>query len=101
MSPERGTIASSLWRYREQMIKVAQTSKGMVVFALPGGWGDWYQVALFDQQLVELAQDEDELHEEADLATSLVDLGLPDEEARALAAQWLPDPPSRRSWFRF
>jgi hypothetical protein len=100
MSPERRTIASSPWRYLEQMIKVAQTSKGMIVFALPGGWGDWYQVALFDRQLAELARDEDELHEEAGLATSLVDLGLPNEEARALAAQWVPDPPSRRSWFR-
>jgi hypothetical protein len=100
MSPERGTIPSSRSRYREQMIKVAQTSKGMVVFALPGGWGDWYQVALFDKELMELGRDEDELHEEGGLATSLVDLGLPDEEARALAAQWVPDPPSRRSWFR-
>jgi hypothetical protein len=73
----------------------------MVVFALPGGWGDWYQVALLDQHLTQLAWDEEELHEEAGLAASLVDLGLPAEEAQALAAQWVPDPPQRRSWLRF
>jgi hypothetical protein len=83
------------------MIRIAQTSKGMVVFALSGGWGDWYQVALFDQQLAELSSDEDELQEEAGLAVCLVDLGLPEEEAQALAAQWVPDPPDRRSWFGF
>jgi hypothetical protein len=33
------------------MIRLAETSRGLLVFAVPGGWGDWYQVALFDQQL--------------------------------------------------
>lgn len=42
----------------------------MVVFALQGGWGDWYQP--FDQHLADLASDEDELQEEAGLAASLV-----------------------------
>jgi len=83
------------------MIRIEQTSKGMVVFALQGGWGDWYQVGLFDQHLAELAWGEDELHEEAGFAAFLVDLGLPEEEAQALAAQWVPDPPQRRSWLRF
>jgi hypothetical protein len=83
------------------MIRIEQTSKGMVVFALQGGWGDWYQVTLFDQHLAELASDEDELQEKAGLGVSLVDLGLPEEEAQALAAQWVPDPPERRSWLGF
>jgi hypothetical protein len=83
------------------MIRIAQTSKGLVVFALPGGWGDSYQVGLFDRHQAELASDEDELHEEAGLAASLVDLGLPEAEAQALAVQWVPDPPQRRSWLRF
>jgi hypothetical protein len=101
MSPERGRIACPPSRYRERMIRIAQTRKGMLVFALQGGWGDWYQVALFDQHLAELASDEDELQEETGLAASLVDLGLPEAEAQALAAQWVPDPPQRRSWSRF
>jgi hypothetical protein len=84
--------------YSEQVIRIAQTSKGIVVFALPGGWGDWYQVGLFDEHLAELASDEDELHDEAGLAASLIDLGLPKKEAQALAGQWLPDPPQRRWW---
>jgi hypothetical protein len=47
------------------MIRIAQTSRGIVVFVLQGGSGDWYQVGLFGQQLArvlpELAGDEDEL----------------------------------------
>jgi len=58
------------------VIGVAKTSRGLLVFAVPGSWGDWYEVALFDDQLCQLATDEDELHEEQDIVTSLVTLGL-------------------------
>lgn len=75
------------------MIGVAKTSRGLLVFAVPGGWGDWYEVALFDDQLVQLATDEDELHVEQDIVTSLVTLGLPEDEARSLAGQFVPEPP--------
>ena len=74
------------------MIRLAETSRGLLVFAVPGGWGDWYQVALFDQQVNELASDEDELHEEKDLSTSLVNVGLPEDEARSLAGRLVPQP---------
>ena len=82
------------------MIRIAQTSKGMVVFALSGGWGDWYQVGLFDEHLVQLAWDEDELHEESGLEC-LWSIWPSVRGAQAVAAQWVPDPPQRRSWFRF
>ena len=74
------------------MIRLAETSRGLLVFAVPGGWGDWYQVALFDQQVNELASDEDKLHEEKDLSTSLVNVGLPEDEARSLAGRLVPQP---------
>jgi hypothetical protein len=47
---------------------------------------------LFDQQVNELASDEDELHEEKDLSTSLVNVGLPEDEARSLAGRLVPQP---------
>jgi hypothetical protein len=72
------------------VIRIAKTSRGLLVFSVPGGWGDWYQVALFDEAFVEIASDEDELHEEADLSSSLTSLGLPEDEARAVAAQFAP-----------
>jgi hypothetical protein len=78
------------------MIRIAKTSRGLLVFAVPGGWGDWYQVALFDEALNEIASDENELHEEADLSSSLVSVGIPEGEARAFAAQLVPEPLSAR-----
>ena len=74
------------------MIGAAKTSRGLLVFAVPGGWGDWFQVALFDDQLSQIATDEDELHEEQDIVTSLLTLGLPEDEARSLASQFVPEP---------
>ena len=85
------------------MIRLSETSRGLLVFAVPGGWGDWYQVALFDKNLAEVAAEEDELHEEGDLAASLVAVGIPQDEARSLAARLVPDSPQprkRRGWLR-
>ena len=61
---------------------------------LCGAWrlGRLVEVALFDQQVNELASDEDELHEEKDLSTSLVNVGLPEDEARSLAGRLVPQP---------
>lgn len=73
------------------MIRVAETSRGLLVFAVPGGWGEWYEVALFDEQLREVTVDEDELHEEEDLRASLVSLGIPENEARTLAPGLVPN----------
>jgi len=75
------------------MIRIAQTSRGLRVFTIPGGWGDWHEVALFDEQLSQVAADEDELHEESDLSASLMDLGLPEDEARVLAGRLAPETP--------
>lgn len=74
------------------MIRIANTSRGLLVFAVPGGWGDWYEVALFDEHFSQLATDEDELHQEQDVVTSLIALRLPEDEARALAGQLVPEP---------
>jgi hypothetical protein len=74
------------------MIHVAQTSRGLIAFAVPGGWGDWYEVVLFDEQLNQLASDEEELHEERDVSASLIAIGLPEDEARSLAGQLVPEP---------
>ncbi len=78
------------------MIRIATTSRGLLVFTVPGGWGDWYQVALFDAGQNEIASDEDELLEERDLSLSLVSVGIPGDEACALAAQLVPGSPLAR-----
>jgi hypothetical protein len=77
------------------VIRVVRTSRGLLVFAIPGSWGDWYELALLDDELKEIAADEDELHEENDVRSSLVGIGIPHDEAAELAASLVPAPRER------
>jgi hypothetical protein len=78
----------------------------LVVVAFVAGWGDWYEVALLDDDLELVASDdggEGELLRNSDLANSLVGIGLPAEEAEVLGAELappLPEQRQRRGWLR-
>lgn len=73
------------------MIRVVETSRGLLVFALPGGWGDYYEFAIVDENLQQIASDDEELRDEEDLVASLLQVGLPEVEARQLVPRLLPE----------
>jgi hypothetical protein len=69
------------------------------VVAFLAGWGDWYEVALFDDDLELVASDDGgwgELLRDSDLVNSLAAIGLPAEEAEVLAAELAPPLPEKR-----
>ena len=83
------------------MIRVVETSRGLLVFALPGSWGDYYEVGLMDADLQQVASDEAELLAEDDLLASLLEIGLPEDEARRLVPRLLPEAErSKPRWWR-
>jgi hypothetical protein len=88
------------------MIRVVRTSRGLVVAAFVAGWGDWYEVALLDDDLELVASDDGgwgELLRDSDLVNSLAAIGLPAEEAGLLAAELAPPLPEQRQrgrWLR-
>ena len=88
------------------MIRTVKTSRGLVVVAFSARWGDWYEVALLDDDLEVVASDDGgwgELLRGEQLVNSLAAVGLPPEEAEVLAADLAPPLPEKRhrgGWLR-
>jgi hypothetical protein len=88
------------------MIRAVRTSRGLVVAAFSAGWGDRYEVALFDDDLGLVASDDGgwgELLRDSDLVNSLAAIGLPAGEAAVLGEELAPAPPEQRrrgGWLR-